>query len=342
MNPFDHLKTLPVKGAEELFGLLEAEIAEAVRLYWGLASQILEESGVRLLALPHEFLALRKNFFSALFLYSYHRAGIPHERRVVYAAVNHCLRGMVTGCDNLLDDEYKATLVTDLPASGTRFRSVLDIMVSDRVLFDILLTAHREGRLDADQVLAASSASLRALARSGAQEAGEEGGVQEILPPETILRSIHHFKTGVLFQCPWAVPQLIETVDTDLRDRMLEALYRIGIGCQILDDVVDVASDVRNRHHNYLVSLIHHEGTPEERALLSATLETEERELPGSDPPLSFPRALEAASARAHQELQAGLGALFPGELAALVQPVILILGTLIGAIRFMNPAGTR
>lgn len=342
MNPLDQLKNLPVRGAGELFGLLEAEIEEAVSLYWRLAGRILEDSGVRLLPLPPEFLALRKNFFSALFLFSYHRAGIPKERRVIYAAVNHCLRGMVTGCDNLLDDEYKVTLATDLPPSGIRFRSVLDIMVSDRVLFDILLDAHRRGRLDADQVLAASSASLRALARSGAQEAGEEGGVTEILPPDAILRSIHHYKTGVLFQCPWAVPRLIETVDAGLCEELLEALYRIGIGCQILDDMVDFASDVRNRHHNFVVSLIHHGADPDERAALAAILATGERTIPGDDPSASFTRAIETASSSARRELQQGLEVLFPGPLLPLVEPVMMILATIIGAARFMNPGGTR
>ena len=56
-----------------------------------------------------------------------------------YVAANQCLRGMVTGCDNLLDDEYKMTLGTDLPLMAGSSDPILDIMVSDRVLFEILL-----------------------------------------------------------------------------------------------------------------------------------------------------------------------------------------------------------
>ena len=41
----------------------------------------------------------------------------------------------MTGCGNILDDEYKKTLETELPEHGVKFRSVLDILVSDRYAF---------------------------------------------------------------------------------------------------------------------------------------------------------------------------------------------------------------
>jgi hypothetical protein len=129
------------------FELLEDELSEALSLYWSTAEEILQKSGVKLLPPAADYFRLGENFFSALFLYSYHRAGIPRRRRILYAAVNQCLRGMVTGCDNILDDEYKKTLVTDLPQQAWQFRSVLDIMVSDRVLFKILLKYHQMNQL---------------------------------------------------------------------------------------------------------------------------------------------------------------------------------------------------
>jgi hypothetical protein len=122
---------------------LDRELAEGLGRYWSIAGGILEGSSVRLIPPDPASASIESNLFSLLFLYSYLQAGIPAPRRVFYAAVNQCLRGMVTGCDNLLDDEYKKTLDTDLPPSGTRFRSVLDIMVSDRVLFELLAAGQR-------------------------------------------------------------------------------------------------------------------------------------------------------------------------------------------------------
>jgi hypothetical protein len=141
--------------------------------------------------------ALKKQLLFRSFFYSYHRAAIPQPRRVLYSAVNQCLRGMVTGCDNLLDDEYKKMLETELPEQGYRFRSILDIMASDRILFQILLESGPEHRLTREQVLSASADSLQSLGRNGAQEASEENGIHLILKPDEILKSVHHHTTAI-------------------------------------------------------------------------------------------------------------------------------------------------
>jgi hypothetical protein len=317
--------------------MLQDELSEALNLYWSVAEDILQESGVNLLPVSDDYFALEKNFFSALFLYSYQRAAIPRSRRVLYAAVNQCLRGMVTGCDNILDDEYKKTLNTDLPAQGWRFRSVLDIMVSDRVLFEILLKWHRKNELTFEQVTAASAASLKALTRSGAQEASEEKGISKILSPEEILQSIHHYKTGLLFQCPWAVPSTIENYDKKLASALLDALYKIGIGCQIMDDMVDLADDLDKKHHNYILSLINYGPAVEEKNHLKAMMVSDKMPKNNSTLLQEFPSAQQHAVKTAYRFLQGGLKVLFSGTHQFLVAPAILFLSKRIGADGFMS-----
>ncbi len=179
--------------------MLAAELQKGLRCYWNVAKTIMNGSTVHLIEPDTITFSLERNFFSALFMYSYYRAGIAEDRRILYASVNQCLRGMVTGCDNILDDEYKKTLETDLPDQAHRFRSVLDIMVSDRALFKILLDYCRLHNLPMEKLAQASNASLHSLLLSGVQEASEEGGINERLLPEEILAKVHHFKTGVLF-----------------------------------------------------------------------------------------------------------------------------------------------
>jgi len=307
--------------------LLEDEIREGISLYWETAARILDGSGTRLLDPPEGFFALRNNFFSGLFLYSFHRAGIARERRVLYAAVNQCIRGMVTGCDNLMDDEYKKTLDTDLPEEGTRFRSVLDIMVSDRVLFDILARAMPG---EQEKVRDASAISLRALVRSGAQEAGEQAGTGPILPPEEVLRTVHHFKTGLLFQSPWAIPAFLEKLPEGSVSAMTQVLYAIGMGCQILDDMVDLPTDLHNRRHNYIVSLIYHELGNAGRNRLDAL--TASNRLDGVDILSDFPEAKAAAGKKSRQFLETGLMTLFEPRHQFLVEPAIDFFAKRIGA----------
>lgn len=187
---------------KQILGRLTCELREGLRLYWQSAGQILAHSAVKLAQPP-------------------------------LVAVNQCLRAMVTGCDNLLDNEYKMTLATDLPSGGVKFRSILDIMVSDRVLFKILLDFCSAQGKSLQTVIEGVTASLHALVASGAQEASEEAGITGRIAPQHVLDDIHHLKTGLLFKSPWAIPAIIEN-DAGLADcDVSTALYKIGMGCQV-------------------------------------------------------------------------------------------------------------
>lgn len=99
------------KEIENTFKDLKEELEEALYSYWNIATLILDKSGIKVIPPGFEYISIERNFFSALFLYSYFRAGIPKPRRILYATANQCLRGMVTGCDNILDNEYKKRLI---------------------------------------------------------------------------------------------------------------------------------------------------------------------------------------------------------------------------------------
>jgi hypothetical protein len=315
---------------------LLGELRSGLTRYWEIADTILGESGVRLNSPGEAFFSFRKNFFSLLFLYSFHRADIPKSRRILYAATLQCLRGMVTGCDNLLDDEYKMTLDTDLPETAIRFRSVMDIMVSDRVLFALLLDDCRRGEIGMDQAGAAVAASMKTMTQSGIQEASEEAGITEILTPEAILSTVHHFKTGILFTCPWDIPALLEKFSEDRISPIKAALYRIGMGCQILDDLVDMAGDIARRRHNYVVSLVHH-GQGSEKDRLSALYSPPGGYGPEVDPATAFPGNFEKALTTAREFLESGLTALYPEPHRYLVAPSIRFLESRIGTDRLVR-----
>jgi hypothetical protein len=341
MRPLPESSHNPQRGGGTAeFGALEVladELSAALSLYWSTAARLLAGSGIKILDPTPESFSLENNFFSALFLYSYRKAKIAKPRRILYAAVNQCLRGMVTGCDNILDDEYNKTLETDLPPQARRFRSILDIMVSDRVLVEILLSNCQPGSLDYGRVLAASAASLRALTRSGVQEAAEEGGVGTPIEPEEVLRSVHHYKTGILFQAPWVVPAVLEHLEEQTVLPITQALYQIGLGCQILDDMVDLPNDVAARRHNYVASLIYHNPDPQQWAHLETRLAGGLTAEAKTGLLFEFSRARLAAARKALTLLEAGASALFGEEHRLLVEPTIVFLAKRIQAARFLS-----
>ncbi|MBU0544640.1 MAG: polyprenyl synthetase family protein [Proteobacteria bacterium] len=324
------------KGIENTFKSLKEELGEALYSYWNIASQILDNSGINVIPPEPEYISIERNFFSALFLYSYFRAGIPRSRRVLYATANQCLRGMVTGCDNLLDNEYKKTLDTDIPQHAVKFRSILDIMISDRILFSILHKENDAGTLTLDQVLDATYASLRTLARSGAQEASEECGYKEMLKPETILTTIHHYKTGLLFQSPWALPDIIEKSDTKDISDIKNALYQIGMGCQILDDMVDLPVDIKMKRHNYVASLIWHGANLKERGGLAGKFTAGDNEKAHHEFLFEFPDARRIAATTALNFLNNGTRMLFDEAHHFMVNASIEFISARIGADRFL------
>ena len=323
------------------FDTLQDELLEGLKLYWNTASQILDKSSIKVFEARPDYYSLEKNFFSSIFLYSYFQTSIPKSRRIFYVAVNQCLRGMVTGCDNILDDEYKMTLATDLPLNAGKFRSIIDIMVSDRVLFSILQKQFLSDNLTSAQMLAASSESLRALTKSGVQEASEEQGAGNILKPEYLLSHIHSLKTGLLFQSPWALPDLLE--DREKIDKIViqnravlkDALFDIGMGCQVFDDMVDLSLDISMDRHNYVASLIQYSEEEEETALLEKILRNRAEIEISRDLLFKFPHARKKAILKGLDLLKKGTKNLFAPEHHFMVEVSISMISKRIGADRF-------
>ncbi|MEW6500445.1 MAG: hypothetical protein ACOY8P_01180 [Thermodesulfobacteriota bacterium] len=294
----------PLTAYRKLYGALkehrkvEAEIQQ-------LLGELLEPAYVRPGGLPRRgpLAYAQRNFFSILFLSLYQAIGIPAERRRLYGMINHCLRGIVTGADNILDDEYKELLPLNFPAEATRFKSVMHILLFDRMLFRIGKRFEALGTTIAGET-ALDGALFTAIVPIGAGEAQEEGGVKEIITPEAVLDTVHMYKGGKLLCLSFVAPQLLEPVA--FRDRLTladEGIYHIGVALQMIDDLTDLYEDLRAGNHNYLVSAVFHQGNPEERQRL-ATI----RQNPGAGPAIEtlFPETLRRVMERAVGEALLG------------------------------------
>jgi hypothetical protein len=250
----------------------------------------------------------QSNIFSILFLAVYRAIGIPPERRLLYGVINHAVRGIVTGTDNLLDDEYKEMLPLKFPAEATRFKSVMHILLFDRFLFQIIEEAVRGGMLPDEHRQLVQQKIFQAMVPIGEEEASEEKGVAAILPPEEILKSVHMYKGGNLLRLSFVAPRLVEKGLFAPLETADGGVYRIGMALQVIDDLTDFYDDLRDRRHNYLLSSIHHEGTPEERQILDRLL----AERPATGAPVAelFRDSIGRVMHRAIGEALAGFAAL--------------------------------
>ncbi len=209
--------------------------------------------------LPEEWLGWRQNIFSTLFQSVYHLMGLPLERRMLYGKLIHLFRIWVTSADNLLDGEDKEVVPMSMPGSAHIMRQVVAVMAADRVLAELLNDSVGTGVLSPAQRDALSRESLRRLLPSAAQEATEEGGITVRPPPEEVLDVIHRLKTGLLFHVAFVGPDIVEPVRTPRRNAPLRGgLMNFGLGCQVLDDIRDMARDLIEQRHNVVLSTLAH------------------------------------------------------------------------------------
>ncbi len=70
-------------------------------------------------------------------------------------------------------------------------------------------------------------------------------------------------KTGILFHVPFLGPDLIEPQINQRRlAELKKALLHFGLGCQLLDDLRDLAKDFIEGRHNYVLSTLEQEQHP--------------------------------------------------------------------------------
>ncbi|RMG68771.1 MAG: hypothetical protein D6710_09715 [Nitrospirae bacterium] len=221
---------------------------------------------------------IEKNIFSILFLSIYDSIGIPDRRQRLYGMLNHSVRGIVTSTDNILDRENKFMLPVRFGKEGF-FPSIMHILLFDRLLYRVLIDAERDGLLSGISAIVVENTLFRALLEIGLEEAGEERGVDEIIKPQRVLAEVHTQKGGNLLRLAFVAPRLIET-DKAIKDRLMLAdrgVFSIGMALQCIDDITDIKIDLKDRRHNYLVSLIWHEGRKREKQGLEEMIESPDR-----------------------------------------------------------------
>ena len=257
----------------------------AIRAVYGTAERILcvppdtpAEYIVSMDSIPNSFYALRKNIFSTLFQSTYHLMDCAPQHRLFYGKLIHLFRIWVTSADNLLDDEDKVVIPIQMKGSSRVMRQVVSIMTADRIFRQLLSDGVDSGALTPSQAEELSERSLQILLPSAAQEAGEEEGITERPDPDHVINVIHRYKTGILFNVAFLGPDVIEPhLDRTRSAALKEALLQFGIGCQVLDDIRDMARDLVEYRHNYLLSNLWKNDPKLFQALESRTLDLKDR-----------------------------------------------------------------
>ena len=221
------------------------------------ADEVTTEAGLHFLQ-EYFFLILFRSIFAAL--------GVSEERLRFYAELNFCIKGTITAADNIFDDQAK-TLLPLADKSGSRFLSILQLMAFERLMRRVLDRGEAAGVLTKEQGAEIQRGLLDRMASIGTLEGSEEGGVDDIPPPDEMVNAVHRVRGGALFALAFTGPTVLEQGEVGRKLEAAErAVAQLGTAFQIVDDLTDFEFDVGRRSHNLLVAQIHHRGSGAERA----------------------------------------------------------------------------
>jgi hypothetical protein len=262
------------------------------------ASEVMTSAGLAFLQ-EYFFLILFRSVFASL--------GVSGERLKLYGELNFCIKGTITAADNLFDDQAKSLLPLS-DSAGPRFLSILQLMAFERLSRKVLDRGQEAGVLissDRDRI---QRGLLDRMARIGALEGSEEGGVAEVLSPDAMVETVHRVRGGALFALAFVAPAVLERGEIAKKMTRAEAaVARLGTAFQIVDDLTDFEFDLGRRSHNLLVAQIEHAGSRDERT------ELERARADGVTPGMvevAFKRSARAVLTRAYEEARAALGGL--------------------------------
>ena len=86
--------------------------------------------------------------------------------------------------------------------------------------------------------------------------------------------TVAHESPRILFNVPFLGPHVVETaLDQTVLHALQAALMNFGLGCQLLDDIRDLARDLTEGRHNYVLSWLAH-SRPRELERLSACVKS--------------------------------------------------------------------
>lgn len=263
---------------------------------------------------------LQEYFFLILFRSIFRALDVPAERLRLYTELNFCIKGTITAADNLFDDQEKSLLPLR-PHAGPRFMSILQLMAFERLQRNALDRAESAGVLDRSEAIEVQRALLDRMASIGTLEGSEEGGVEGIPEPETMVDDVHRVRGGALFALAFAAPGVIEGAQVAERlERAEAAVAQLGTAFQIVDDLTDFEFDVGRRSHNLLTSQVHHRGRPDERLALQQAIAS--GQVAAGAVESTFRESARAVLERAYAEARSsfatlhGMGHWFPPSLA--------------------------
>ena len=193
---------------------------------------------------------LEKNFFSILLLSILKKMDVNKKYIIKYGIIMHCLRGIITCTDNILDSESKGSVFLKDIKSHSLSNIMLNIVIQN--ILNDTISEISDNRAQASEINTIITKAIYSIAK------GENFRYLEdsIEKPEIIIEEVHKKIGGELLELALIAPAIVEGNTWLIKAK--KGIFEIGVALQMLDDVYDFKEDCELKKKNLLFSHIAH------------------------------------------------------------------------------------
>ena len=193
---------------------------------------------------------IQKNFFSILMLLILDTNKITNLKS--HGLIIHSIRNIVTATDNVIDNENKGNLDI-IKLKNPILKNVMSLLIAEDIMnTELQLLKERESKtFKVEDIKLHLLKSIYEIAK------GEEVRAvvnDNYMTYDEVINRIHTKIGGELLAISMLVPFLISNNSNLLNFK--EALFKIGMSLQLLDDIIDLDEDIHSNTQNAFMSYL--------------------------------------------------------------------------------------
>ena len=193
---------------------------------------------------------LQRNFFSILMLLILETNKIENLRS--HGLIIHSIRNIITTTDNIIDIDNKGNLDI-VKLKNPTLKNVMSLLIAEEILNNELqlLESEHPGSFKMSEVKTSLLKSIYEIAK------GEEIRTivdNNYMTYDEVISNVHMKIGGELLAISMLIPFLISGNNDILNFK--DALFKIGMSLQLLDDIVDLEEDIESNTQNAFLSYL--------------------------------------------------------------------------------------
>ena len=193
---------------------------------------------------------LQRNFFSILMLLILETNKIENLRS--HGLIIHSIRNIITTTDNIIDIDNKGNLDI-VKLENPTLKNVMSLLIAEEILNNELqlLESEHPGNFKMSEVKTSLLKSIYEIAK------GEEIRTivdNNYMTYDEVISNVHMKIGGELLAISMLIPFLISGNNDILNFK--DALFKIGMSLQLLDDIVDLEEDIESNTQNAFLSYL--------------------------------------------------------------------------------------